>query len=249
MTTAAVIDTHAHLDELDNMVEEVKEAQKSNIRAIIAIGQDLVSNQKAMEAAQKYSGFVFPAIGYHPWRLDPDADGQILEQIDTHLRHCVALGEIGLDYKAKTKKNRQRQIFSELLALAKAYEKPVILHCRYSHETAFQIVQDLGIKQVVFHWYSGPLELISRIAAQGYYMSASPALLSNPYHREAIQAVPISNLLLETDCPVRYGDLTARPIHVLTVLSEVAKTKNLDIEQIAKTTTANAIACFGLNST
>ena len=76
------------------------------------------------------------------------------------------------------------------------------------------MVKDAGLKKVVFHWFSGPIELIPSIAGEGYFMSASPALIYNPYHQKAIQAVPLSNLLLETDSPVTYRDLHSRPVHV-----------------------------------
>jgi TatD DNase family protein len=98
----------------------------------------------------------------------------------------------------------------------------------------------------VFHWFSGPEELIPAIASEGYYMSASPALLSNPYHVKVIQQVPLSHLLLETDAPVRYGDLTARPVHVLRTLEEASRIKNMPIEEIAEKTTHNARVCFDL---
>jgi len=98
----------------------------------------------------------------------------------------------------------------------------------------------------VFHWYSGPIDLIPRIAGDGYYMSASPALLYNPYHAEAINAVPLSNLLLETDAPVQYRELAARPVHVQVTLREVARVKGMSLEEIAAQTTKNAKACFGL---
>jgi TatD DNase family protein len=89
--------------------------------------------------------------------------------------------------------------------------------------------------------------LIPRIAADGYYMSATPALLYNPYHAKAITAVPLSNLLLETDTPVHYQDLAARPVHVQVTLREVARVRGMPTEEIAAQTTRNAKACFGLN--
>ena len=77
-------------------------------------------------------------------------------------------------------------------------------------------------------------------------MSASPALIYNPSHQEAIHAVPLSNLLLETDSPVTYRDLHARPVHVQVTLKEVAKVKDMAAEKIAEQTTQNAKACFNL---
>ena len=79
-------------------------------------------------------------------------------------------------------------------------------------------------------------------------MSATPALLHNPYHVKAIQAVPLSNLLLETDAPVRYQELHARPVHVQVTLQEVARVKEMSLEEVAVKTSENAKACFGLEN-
>ena len=243
----SVIDTHAHLDELPDVDRAIKDARAAGIVGIVAVGQDISSNSKTLELARQHQGFVFAAVGYHPWRLDPNSDDETLAQIDSNLDQCVALGEVGLDYKAKIKKKIQKAVFLELLAIAKRHNKPVIVHCRYSHQTAYQMVRDAGLEKVVFHWYSGPLELIPRMAADGYYMSATPALLYNPYHEEAINAVPLSSLLLETDTPVQYRELAAMPAHVQVTLKEVARVKGMSAEEIAEQTTQNARACFGLD--
>jgi TatD DNase family protein len=240
------IDTHAHLDELPEPEAAIKEAQEGAVLGIVAVGQDMRSNEKTLEIANRHEGFVYPAIGYHPWRLNPDHDDETFAYIDANLKHCVALGEVGLDYKAKRKKKAQKAIFRELLGIAKRHNKPVIVHCRYVHETAYRAVKEAGIEKAVFHWYSGPIDLIPLIAAEGYYMSATPALLYNPYHAEAIKAVPLSNLLLETDAPVQYQELAARPVHVQVTLQEVARVKGIAAEEIAVQTTRNAKACFGL---
>jgi len=246
VTPTSVIDTHAHLDELPDPEAAIKEAHEGNVLGIVAVGQDITSNQKTLEIADEHPGFVFAAVGYHPWRLNPDHDDETLDFIDKNLKHCVALGEVGLDYKAKTKKKVQKAVFQKLLSIAKRHDKPVIVHCRYVHETAFRMVKEAGIEKAIFHWYSGSLNLIPIIAADGYYMSATPALLYNPYHAKAIAAVPLSNLLLETDTPVQYQELAARPVHVQVTLQEVARVKGITAEEVAAQTTLNAKACFGL---
>jgi TatD DNase family protein len=242
-----VIDTHAHLDELPEPEAAIKEAREGAIMGIVAVGQDIPSNQKTLDIASRHERYVYPAIGYHPWRLSPDQDDETFAYLDAHVKHCVALGEVGLDYKAKRKKKAQKAIFGELLSIAKRHNKPVIVHCRYVHETAYRAVKEAGIEKAVFHWYSGALDLIPFIAGEGYYMSATPALLYNPYHAEAIRAVPLPNLLLETDAPVQYQDLAARPVHVQITLQEVARVKGVSAEEIAAQTTQNAKECFGLS--
>jgi TatD DNase family protein len=55
-----------------------------------------------------------------------------------------------------------------------------------------------------FHWYSGPLEVLEEILADGYFISATPALAYSPPHQAAVQAAPLSRILIETDAPVEY---------------------------------------------
>ena len=242
-----MIDTHAHFEELADPLAAVEEAQEGGVSAIVAVGQDIASNEKALEMADRFPGYVYPAVGYHPWRIVPEDDDKTLQYIDEKLPTCIALGEVGLDYRAKTKKKKQKALFAKLIAIARQHDKPIVLHCRYSHKTAFEMVKDAGLKKVVFHWFSGPVDLIGAISNQGYYMSASPALLSNPYHADVIREVPISHLLLETDAPVQYGDLKARPVHVQLTLKEAAKIKGVPVEEMALRTTENAKACFSLS--
>ena len=64
-----LIDTHAHLEEIDNLEQAIAEAKSANVMAIIGVGSDCQSNQKVLDLAQTYKGFVYPAMGWHPWNM------------------------------------------------------------------------------------------------------------------------------------------------------------------------------------
>jgi TatD DNase family protein len=102
------------------------------------------------------------------------------------------------------------------------------------------------IEKAVFHWYSGSLALLAEILTRGYFISATPALVYSPPHREAIKRAPMERILLETDTPVSYQGREARPKDVLVSLEEVAKLKNLNRSTVAEQTTANASRFFGI---
>jgi TatD DNase family protein len=244
-----VIDTHAHLDELEDPDDAILEAKEAGVSAIIAVGQSMESNKKTLEIAGLYRGYIYPAIGYHPWLIKEEDIKDTLVQLDRDLKKCVALGEIGLDYKAKVKKKVQKRVFQQLLELAGKHDKPVIIHSRYSHQTTYDMVKERGLKKAVFHWYSGPLDVLDSIVSAGYYVSATPALLYNPYHGKAMAAAPLSNILIETDTPVTYQELRARPKHVRITLRELARVKGLSEEEVARETTANAKRLYGLELT
>jgi Tat protein secretion system quality control protein TatD with DNase activity len=57
-----LIDTHAHLDEIENLDKQIAEAKEAGLVAIIAVGSDLSSNQKVLELSVIYKE-VYPALG------------------------------------------------------------------------------------------------------------------------------------------------------------------------------------------
>lgn len=244
MEEIVLIDAHAHLEELDDVTNSLSEAKSHGVKGIIAVGMDLGSNKKTLEIAQRTRGFVFPAIGYHPWRLKENEVEENLSFIKDHIQECIALGEIGLDYKVHVKKDLQWKVFGEILDLAVECDKPVILHCRFSHKRTYEMVVERAIKKAVFHWYAGPLDLLEKILEDGYFISATPALAYSPLHQQAIIMAPIERILLETDTPVSYQGKESSLKDVKISLKQVARLKELDPLVVAKQTTSNATRFF-----
>ena len=196
-----LIDTHAHLSEIDELkIEQVlRDAHAAGVERIVAVGMEVVSNQKTMALAQRFPQRIYPAVGYHPWQIDDrriDAEIAFLEE---NLEACIALGEIGLDYKVKIPKKTQWRVLDSVLDLAVQFNKPVIVHTRFSHQRSHRMVKTAGVKKAVFHWYSGPLETLSDLLQDGYYVSATPALAYSPPHRAAMRQAPLERILIETD--------------------------------------------------
>ena len=242
-----LVDGHAHLEQLDDLPKSLREAKEAGVCGIIAVGMDIESNQRALEIAGSNTRYVYPALGYHPWEIKEEAVETNLSFIRDHLKEGVALGEVGLDYRIKVRKGLQWEVFEKLLEIACEYDKPVIIHCRYSHQRTFEMVKDRRIERAVFHWYSGSVDLLDKILTAGYFISATPALVYSPPHQEAIKWAPIERILLETDTPVRYQGREARPKEVLVSLEEVARLKKLDHSIVAEQTTANASHLFGIS--
>ena len=243
--TLKLIDTHAHLDELLNIESAVDRARKSGIVGIIAVGINQISNIKIIELSIKYKDYVFPAIGIHPSELEGNSE-EMIKYVGQNADSCVAIGEIGLDYWLKEDKEKQKKTFKSLLEIALNNNKPVSIHSRGAWEETYNIVEYMNIKKAVFHWYSGPLEVLKKILAKGYYISASPSSEYSKKHRESIYQTPLENLLLETDCPVKYKGIESEPIDVLKTLHYVSELKGVEKEVIAKKTTENAIELFKL---
>lgn len=252
-----LVDTHAHLEEIENLEQAITEARSAGIIAIIGVGSDYQSNQKILDLAQVYKGFIYPMIGLHPYNLkDTDIDRN-LEFIEAHINEVVGIGEVGLDYhkkvRAEAEKDLQQRVLKEILKIAKKHEKPVSLHSRYAWRDSLTLVEEAQLKKVVFHWYAGTSSVLRDIINQGFFISATPAVEYHGEHRRAVKEIPLERLLLETDSPVVYGrgdefEYEAKPVDLLRTLKGVAGLKGASEAQVAEVTTNNALKFFGLQS-
>jgi len=162
-TPEPLVDAHAHLDLLDGAPEAIRKAISKGILAVIGVSMGAESMDRTMILKEAFPQIVLPAFGLHPWQIEKEDLAETLGRLEENLRHGAAVGEIGLDYRIKTRKALQKKVFQKQLDLAKEKALPVIVHCRYSHQRALQMVEETGVPQAVFHWYSGPLELIDTI--------------------------------------------------------------------------------------
>jgi len=243
----ALIDTHAHLDQVENVGQALEHARAAGVKAVVGVGMDLTSNRRIVELADEWPGFVLPALGIHPWSVDETELDAVVEFMGSHMDRCVAIGEIGLDYWIEKDKELQVRVFRRLLQIAAENDLPAMTHSRGSYEDVLNMVIESGVKQAVFHWYSGPVEMAEKIVGRGYHISATPAVEYSKKHREVIEMVPLENLLLETDCPVKYNEIVSEPANVEVTLREVARLKGLDAAAVARATTKNAEMLLGLS--
>jgi len=251
-----VVDTHSHLDEMPDLEDALHRAREAGVVSIIAVGSSHQSNQKTMEIWQNYAGFVYPALGLHPWelgKLDPTDIETTLQYIEDRISHIVAIGEIGLDYDKRvikvTSKDLQKDILRRLLVLATRYAKPVSVHSRYAWKDTFDLVREAGTEKVVFHWFTGFSSVLKEILQAGYFISATPAIEYHEEHRRAVKETPVERLLLETDSPVMYGrdnKYRSQPADVLRSLKAAAALKEIEEPALARLTTSNAVELFGL---
>ncbi len=253
---AGLIDTHAHLDEIEDIEDALGRARQSGLEAVIAVGQDLSSNSKILDLSRRYPGFILPALGLHPWAIGNLTEAQMgknLDFIKANIGSACAIGEVGLDYDKRVlkgaDKERQKAVLRELLKIAVGNNKPVSLHSRYAWKDCLQIVTELAVSVVVFHWYTGFSSTLAELIRSGYYISATPAAEYHEEHRRAVKEAPVDRLLLETDCPVEYGRgqrYRSQPADVVRSLKACAGIKGMDETELGRATTANAREAFGL---
>jgi TatD DNase family protein len=252
-----MIDTHAHLEELDELEFAITNAKESGLKAIIAVGSNTSSNRKIAEICKLYPDYVYPAFGLHPLELgelNPSTIDQTITFIEENIANIVAVGEIGLDYDKrvlkKASKNVQREAFTRLVNISVKYNKPASIHSRYSWKDCFDIVSSAGVKKAVFHWFTGPDTILRDILDAGYFISCTPAAEYHDEHRRIIKQTPLEQLLLETDCPVVYGRenrYRSKPSDIVRSLGAISLLKDINPVDISRETTKNAEILFNIS--
>ncbi len=251
-----MIDTHCHLDEIEDIDSAIREAKEAGVTGIIAVGINYETNLRVLELAERFRGMVFPALGLHPQELPEVDDEEVtrtLNQIEENIGKAVAIGEVGLDYhkriRAEAPKERQQAVLRDIMKLAVKYDKPVSIHSRYAWQDALDIAIETGVKRAVFHWYTGPSSVLRDLLEQGYYVSATPAVEYHSEHRRTVREAPADRLFLETDAPVSYGReerYQAAPKDVLRSLHGSAEVRGEESAFLSRKTTENAVRFFGL---
>lgn len=248
-----LVDCHAHLEELEEPEAAIHRAGESGVAFIVGVGMDLESNRRTLSLSGRHGEVtVLPALGIHPWSVDANDLEESLAFIEKHIGKAVAVGEIGLDFwlkearKDASHRKRQEKIFRRLLSLGREFSKPVIIHARGAWEECLRLVLKERVSQAVFHWFSGPLEVLGGVLDHGYMISATPAAHYSEKHQSAVREAPLERILLETDCPVTYEGRRSEPVDVVRTLQAVAGIKQMPETDVAKVTTENAARFFGL---
>jgi TatD DNase family protein len=239
-----VIDTHAHLDLLEDAAAAVERARAAGVTRILTIG-----TRDAIELADRFDD-VWAVIGYHPHQAGEDND---LDELRKLLRHpkAVAVGEIGLDYfRDYAPHDRQQALFAAQLQIARETGKPVVIHTRAADDdTRARLVEHDGT--VVLHCFSSP-HLLPAALEHGWFVSfAGNVTYKNATDlRLAASQVPRERLLAETDCPYLAPQpvrgKTNEPAYVVHTLQVLAEMCRVDADELAAQIDANATACFGL---
>ena len=250
-----LIDTHAHLEEIKDLDGALERARKANVLAVITMGSDYETSLWALRNSGEHSSGlrVYPALGIHPWSASSinakDLDA-LLELMHKNVEGYVAVGEVGLDYwyrdvrRNPERRELQKTIFKEMLRIAVEYGKPVSIHSRGAWRDCLKLVVESRVESAVFHWFSGPRDVLDEIIDRGYYISATPAAAYSKEHRSAVKNAPLENIVLETDSPVSYKGEVAEPAHVTRTLKAVAQLKGLEEPYIEEKTTENARKLF-----
>ena len=246
-----MIDTHAHLDALEEPAAAVGRAREAGVTRVISIGTGIDSCRAALVLAEQHDG-VYAALGIDPHQAateDARRAGE-LRQLLAHPR-AVAVGETGLDYHygAETK-DEQRRLFEAQLGLARELGLPVVIHTREANEdTAAILAGHTGT--VVMHCFSEPGLLGTGLERGWYFSFAGNVTYPKAVElREAAAAVPADRILAETDSPyLSPQPLRGRrnePAHVVHTVAALAAARGEAAAELGERIDANATAAFSL---
>ena len=252
-----LIDTHCHLNDEKLLPEADKiiaDFGAQGIESAICVGYDMKSSEVACELAEKYEN-VYAVIGIHPHDATT-ADYDKYERIATlsSSKKVVGIGEIGLDYHYDLSPRAiQKGAFREQIELADTLGLPIVLHVREAYEDAKQILFEMKRylnNGVLLHCYSGSKEFVKIFGELDAYFAFGGAITFNnaKHNLEAMKAVPLDRLLLETDCPymtpVPFRGKTNVPQYVNLVADKACEVLDLPREEIERITTENAKRLF-----
>ncbi len=217
-----VFDAHTHLDAMAQregvepdaafVAAAMADARAVGVVAAVTVGDTVESSRWCVAAAGGHAD-VYAAVAVHPTEIDglDDAGYDELDRLARDPR-VVAVGETGLDYYwDRTEPERQREHFRRHIALAKAVDKPLMIHDREAHDDVLAILRAEGApRQVVFHAFSGDAAMARECVDAGYVLSFPGVVTfrNAPALREAAAVVPLEHLLVETDAPF----LTPHPL-------------------------------------
>jgi TatD DNase family protein len=185
-----------------------------------------------------------------------DTQQAALDFMHANIKQARAIGETGLDYwykwvrKDEVERQKQKDSFSVHLTLAREFDLPIVIHSRGAWRDCLSMACESGVKRALFHWYSGPVDILDQIIDAGFYVSTSPSVAYSPESRKAMMHAPIDRILVETDSPVNYKEgetsFRAEPKDVIKTWKALAQLKNLNEQETLGTVNKNAEKFFGI---
>lgn len=255
-----IFDTHAHYDDRQfdaDREELLNSMEASGIGTIVNASATVESWDKVLELTRTYPN-VYGMIGVHP-----DEVGALNEETFSRMAELakqekiVAIGEIGLDYYwNKESHGQQKEWFVRQLELARAMKLPVNIHSRESAADTMEIMKAhaQGMKAII-HCYSYSREMAENYVRMGYLIGVGGVVTFKNGKRlkETVAAIPLSRIVLETDCPY----LAPEPnrgkrnssLNLPYVARAIAEIKGVSEEEVIAVTEENAVKFYQIGKT
>lgn len=256
-----LIDTHAHLDEQSfktDLADVLLRASQQGLERILTIGVTASSSRAAVELARTHPQ-IRAVVGIQPNYVSEAApdDFSIISELAGD-PHVVAVGETGLDrYWDSSPIELQQEYFHRHINLARAVEKPFIVHCRDADDDVTALLREQfdqhGPLSGVMHSFCGNAATAAACLEMGMHISFAGMLTfkSNQALRDVAKTIPLDRLLVETDspylAPVPMRGKRNEPAFVAHTARCLAEIHGLTGEEMGRITTENARRLFRLD--
>ena len=253
-----MIDTHAHIHDArfdDDRAAVVERARMAGISSVINVGCSLADSLRALEVAREYR--LYASVGIHPHEAK-EAPPDIPAVFESFLKdsRVIAIGEAGLDYYYDhSPRDVQQRVLREQLDLASETGFPFIFHQRDAQDDFVKILRDqwrMSMRGVV-HCFTGDTAQAQMFTREfGLYLGIGGVVTFKTADalREAVRAVGLQSLVLETDCPyltpVPHRGERNEPAYVALAAQKIAEILECSAGEVMERTEVNARTLFAL---
>jgi len=252
-----LIDNHCHINSLSGPERaDIFSRDLSEYRFIDST-IDMETTCNSLSLSQWYP-CVMTSVGFHPLSGDQYNENTIKEYQDIidQNKKIVAVGEIGLDYKAPVTLAKQEEIFRAFIELAYRNNLPVIIHNRVDRKMLFEggtpyilnILSEMvtSYERVMFHCFSFNRKFMDMVVEHGGSISFSLNVLrGNKDILDALKNCPIENILFETDSPyMRISDKPSSPFDIEKVYDLAAQVRGVPRKELEEAAYNNSRKLF-----
>ena len=251
-----IIETHCHLDYLDQADLEITlaKSRQVGIERIITIAVSAGNLESVMKLATS-SANIWGTQGIHPHEAEsytPEVDA-IIRRNAGHAK-ILAVGEIGLDYYYDhADRAVQRSVFEQQLQTAIELDLPVVIHTREADNDTRDILKNCSTslnRKGVIHSFTSSVALAEFCLAEGFMLGFNgiTTFKSADNVRQVVAATPMTQLLLETDAPyltpVPYRGRPNAPYYLPFIAETLAAIKEVDVEVLLQQAYRNSLDVF-----
>ncbi|EPH10637.1 TatD DNase family protein [Myroides odoratimimus CCUG 12700] len=252
-------DTHTHLYSdafAEDRKETINRAISSGVTRFFIPAIDSSYSNAMFELEQEFPNNVFLMMGLHPTDVKSETYKEELAYVERELerRTYYAVGEIGIDlYWDKSTLAIQQEAFQYQIQLAKKYKLPINIHCRDAFDEVFEVLErekGEGLRGI-FHCFTGTEEQALKAISYNLKLGiGGVATFKNGKIDQFLNKIPLEHIVLETDspylAPVPFRGKRNESAYIVNIAEKLADIYALPLEEIAKQTTANSIAVFGI---
>ncbi len=251
-----LIDCHVHLDSYpdDEVSEVMKRGRSAGVGFVISAGTTLPSSERSIALSAKFPDF-FSGVGIHPMDItEPfnDATYSHLKRLAVSNEKVLVVSEIGLDFmEGAPDRAIQYTAFREQIRLAREIGYPIVFHSREAHDETFRLLREERAYEVggVMHYFQGDLNTAKSAIDLGFYISLARPLLRYTYLQEVAAALPLDNIVLETDAAPQpfkaKRENWTEPRHTRIIAERLAQLQGKPIEEIESVTSRNIRRILG----